>query len=223
MLKIPRCALLLAATACTLVAHAGPVTKIETLGVLTTPTTLNHGNAFNDLNPSAAGIQIAPGGVAITLNAGDEFHDHYLFTTGPAVASFIALTIDLGNVLNIDGLTVGLYDATGLPTSVLGAASGLSTQVPVARSAVSPRSGPGEQQVIPALTLAAGSYMLDVQGRVTGVSGGSYSGVLNLAAVPEPATASLVLLAVLLAALPASPNTLRRRPQAALGVRMDHA
>ena len=42
-------------------------------------------------------------------------------------------------------------------------------------------------------TLAAGTYVLEVRGMATGTSGGSYSGTLNVAPVPLPATLPLLL------------------------------
>jgi hypothetical protein len=194
------CALFLLALGHSGHAVAGPVTKIEALGALTAPSTLVYGNAFNDLNPVLPGVQIAPAGVPITLNATDNFHDQYAFTVGTVRASFITLTIDLANIFNIDSLTVQLYDATGLASPALGAESLLSARSPIARSAAVASGGPGEQQVIAAFTLVAGTYVLDVQGLVTGVFGGSYSGVANLSAVPEPGGLPLVLLALVLSA-----------------------
>jgi hypothetical protein len=41
-------------------------------------------------------------------------------------------------------------------------------------------------------TLAAWTYVLEVRGNVTGTSGGSYSGTLNVAPVPLPAALPLL-------------------------------
>jgi PEP-CTERM motif len=42
-------------------------------------------------------------------------------------------------------------------------------------------------------TLAAGTYVLEIRGDVTGSSGGTYSGELNLNPVPLPAALPLLL------------------------------
>jgi hypothetical protein len=47
--------------------------------------------------------------------------------------------------------------------------------------------------VLPQTTLAAGTYVLEIRGNVTGTSGGGYGGVLNLTPVPLPAALPLLL------------------------------
>src|SRR5262249_39976178 len=54
-------------------------------------------------------------------------------------------------------------------------------------------SGTGEIQVILPHDLAPDSYVLEVRGNITGTSGGSYAGVLNLAPVPEPGPLAMTL------------------------------
>jgi hypothetical protein len=41
--------------------------------------------------------------------------------------------------------------------------------------------------------LRAGTYYLEVKGKVVGTSGGSYGGTLNVSAVPEPETYGMLL------------------------------
>jgi hypothetical protein len=47
--------------------------------------------------------------------------------------------------------------------------------------------------VLDPTTLTAGSYVLEIRGEVTGSSGGTYTGSLNLNPVPLPAALPLLL------------------------------
>jgi hypothetical protein len=124
---------------------------------------------------------------------GYGFYDDFLFTIGAgATADSITSTINLGSLLDISDLQVRLYNTAGNPTlPVLGVPSGgaisaWSTQITYA---------PGETGTVSVLntTVAPGTYVLEVRGNVTGLSGGSYSGSLNLTPVPLPAALPLLL------------------------------
>jgi len=45
----------------------------------------------------------------------------------------------------------------------------------------------------PPSALAAGTYTLQIRGKVSGALSGAYSGVLNVTAVPEPSTYGMLL------------------------------
>ena len=196
-------------------AVAATVTLAQDLGVLATTATLNFGSSFNDLAPAQAGIQIRPQGVAINLAAGEVFHEQYRFSLGSATqASVLGLTIDLGNLFNIDDLALRLF---AQPAADLGGLGGVWPQAgvaPLAQSLAGAPGNSGESQEIALIQLSAGAYLLDVAGRVTGVSGGSYAGVLNLSttAVSEPGGLSLSLLSLGMAAAVLR-QRLRRGPQ----------
>jgi len=123
--------------------------------------------------------------IAGSPGAGYEFYDDFKFTVAPASANSITSTIDFANILGISDLQVRLYNAvlqTSLPvltTPVGGAIDAWSTPI---------SAGPltGTAAVLPITNLAAGTYVLEVRGNVTGASGGSYSGTLNVAPVPIP-------------------------------------
>ena len=159
---------------------ADPVTRLNDLGALVAPFTLSLGNSFNDLNAGLSGIQIAPSGTAITLQASDQFVDYYRFGSNPVMLTSILGTIDLNASLNINDLEVRLFQDLGWNLGPLGAAAPL-TGLPALATA----AGNGETQVLDNLTLPGGAYVLEVRGRVVGSAGGSYSGVMNLSPVPE--------------------------------------
>lgn len=133
------------------------------------------------------------------------FYDDFVFTIAGASASSITSTINLGNVLAITGLQARLYQpAVGEVLPVLGRpANGVTDAWSVVLA-----PGVGSITVFnPDLQLAAGTYVLELRGTVTGSSGGSYSGVLNLAPSPVPVPAAAWLFVSALGGL----ASLRRR------------
>jgi len=144
---------------------------------LATPGSYTYANTF--------GAGSGGGSVSSTLT--DGFYDDYVFTITGASADSVTSTINLGNILEIDGLQVALF------------AYGAGQQVPVAGNPLaagwsqSLYGGVGTVAVIAPIDLAPGSYALEVAGTVTGTAGGSYSGTLNLAPVPLPAAFPLLL------------------------------
>jgi hypothetical protein len=102
----------------------------------------------------------------------------------------ITSTIALANISGISGLQTRLYNAAGNSTlPVLGAPTGgaidgwtLTSSSPSFTAAV-----------IPATTVGAGSWVLEIRGTVSGSQNGSYSGIFNATAVPLPAALPLLL------------------------------
>jgi PEP-CTERM motif len=166
------------------------VTGATNLGTLTAPVTLTYGHAFNDTNPSLAGLQLA--GVPGTVLASDNFYDDYAFTVGGSFANAIAATLDLGSFFNINNLQLRLYQGTLLTTTtgtINPADLVLRWTAPVSATG----TGSGEMQIINTLPLNPGSYVLEVRGNIVGAQGGSYAGVMNFAPVPEPGAVGLML------------------------------
>lgn len=156
---------------------ADVVTKVEEYGTLSLPYSTNYGNTFTALSP---------------LVAGDRFYDDYAFTIADGTFSSISATFDLGSVLGISNLQARLF--RGDPWA--GATPGTLTAgdlLQIWSNTVLTSSGSGSVQVINPYDLAAGKYVLEVRGNVTGTSGGSYAGVFNVAAVPEPAGLAFAL------------------------------
>ena len=153
------------------------------LGALSAPQSLNYGDSF-----------FAP--------TSQTFYDDYTFTLSPA-ASFNSLTasIDLGAFFGINNISARLYQGAG-PFNV--------SSTPLMQAWSTPFSAApgvtGSTTVISLPTLAANTYTLEIRGDVVGLAGGSYSGVLNVAPVPEPQTYLLMLAGVGMLAF-----TMRRR------------
>jgi hypothetical protein len=120
----------------------------------------------------------------------DTFHDDYAFGVGMASFSSFTATFDLSSLFVIDDLSVRLFKGTpgaaGVGTNLTEADLTFRTDNTIA-------TGVGDGHIITAIDLAPGNYVLEVSGRVTGSSGGTYTGLLNVSPVPEPASAALVL------------------------------
>lgn len=111
-----------------------------------------------------------------------NFQDDFTFSIAPQSAlDSITSTINLSNVLGISNLSASLYQGGNL----LAQSSNISTTIFPGLTDIS--------AVINPINVAAGSYTLEITGNVIGTSGGSYSGVLNAAPVPEPGEWSMLL------------------------------
>jgi hypothetical protein len=137
------------------------------------------------------GNSVAASGLIPTTNY--SFYDDFLISIPAGQFETLAASINQGT-LSVNNLQVRLYDTATNPTStlpVLGVPNpksivGWSSSISVAPGATATYS------VIPTTTLGQGTYVLEVRG-VTGTSGGSYAGVLNLTPVPLPAALPLLL------------------------------
>jgi hypothetical protein len=161
------------------------INQTTNLGSLVLPTSYNYGNSFG------AGATFA-GGTTTT------FYDEITFTVTGSVADSITSTINLGLTLGISGLQARLFNGAGpydsaAPGSFMDLAWGTSvTYVPGIT---------GTTVVLPPVTLNAGTYTLEIKGTVSGTGGGSYAGVLNVAAIPEPETIGLMMVGLALLAV----------------------
>jgi len=126
-------------------------------------------------------------------STGFGFYDDFIFTVSAATTNAITSTINFADVLGINNLQVRLYNFNGNPNPpVLGAPNGGVIDAWSTTSTIAP----GTQttvSVLPMTYLDAGTYVLEVRGNVTGSSGGSYTGSLNLVPTPLPAALSLML------------------------------
>jgi hypothetical protein len=126
-----------------------------------------------------------------------EFYDDYVFTIAGATANSLTSSINLGNFLGLDSFQVRLYELDGnTPLPRFGAVAG-GTLIQAWSMPINYSPGmTGLMAVISEQVLGPGSYVLEVRGNVNGQFGGSYSGVMNLAPVPLPAAAWLLLSAL---------------------------
>lgn len=118
----------------------------------------------------------APFSQAVTVPVG-AFSDRWNFTfpaTGGS-ASSSAVSLLLQNILNINGLQIGLYNATTNAQLGIGAQAGQSASLNnIALT-------PGQ------------NYYYSVTGSGTGLAGGAYTFIAAAAPVPEPGTYGLFL------------------------------
>ena len=166
----------------TAVAAAAPsevVTASTSFGALSLPFT----NGFNQtLSP-----------LQTPYTTADYFLSDYGFSIS-SIGSFnsAVVTFNLGTILGLSDLSFNLLSGTpwagALPTA-LSAAQITSRNGNILASSLSS----GGAQVINPMTLSTGDYTVQVRGRVTGQFGGSYGGVLNVAAVPEPSAFAMAL------------------------------
>jgi hypothetical protein len=115
------------------------------------------------------------------------FYDDFVFTIGAGQVDSITSSITLGNMVGISSMQVRLYDynANGgvaplLTTPVMG------TAFDAWSSMVSFPGGITTVDVLPTTTLGAGTYVVEVRGTASGLSGGNFTGSLNVTPVPLP-------------------------------------
>lgn len=154
-------------------------------GAGTAFTTLPASDGYTNTLPALAGS--VPGA------PGFSFYDDYVFTVSNATVDSVTSEINLGS-LSIGNLEERLYSVAANSTlpAINGPATGFQTNwtAPVNFSA---GGESGMVTVMDPTTLAAGTYVLEIRGDVTGSSGGTYSGELNLNPVPLPAALPLLL------------------------------
>jgi hypothetical protein len=112
----------------------------------------------------------------------NQFYDDFMFSIPTASVDSITSTINLGSFLGINNLQARLYSGTTIYTGPVpgGVLQAWSTSIPISMGGVT-----GTVAVINPITLGSGNYILEVRGDAVGTAGGSYSGVLNIAPVPE--------------------------------------
>lgn len=120
------------------------------------------------------------------------FYDDWVFAVDAATVNTVTSTIALTNALQIQGLSVELFNCASNNCSapVTGTPAGTYW---TATTLVNGNGVTVEQ--ISAVGLAQGTYAIQVTGTATGGTGGSYSGNLNVDLPPVPVPGSLSLLA----------------------------
>lgn len=119
----------------------------------------------------------------LKASSGKSFTDSFTFTIGSQNVSTGSLT---ASAIKTQDLYISSFD--------LYSASGALVAAGINRNANSSHTGELDDWVLPESTLlSSGSYYLKVAGQVVGAAGGSYSGTLVLAPVPEPETYAMLL------------------------------
>jgi hypothetical protein len=148
------------------------------------------GTAFTSL-PASGGYTNTFGASAGDIGGapGFSFYDDYIFTVANATVDSVTSEINLGK-LSLGNLEERVYAVPGNTLPVLGQPQGFQTNwtTPVDFTA---GSETGMFTVMDPTTITAGTYVLEIRGKVTG-AGGTYSGQLNLNPVPLPAALPLL-------------------------------
>ena len=124
--------------------------------------------------------------------SGTTFWDDFLFTIPSGSVNSVTSSINLDTILGLTNLSARLYTGSTHQTGEIAAGTlieawGTTVNYSPTVSATT--------VVLNPLTLAAGSYTLQIRGTVVGISGGSYAGVLNIAEpVPEPESYAMLLI-----------------------------
>lgn len=179
LISIAAALVLAFSTAATTAAPAEVVTASTSFGALSLPYTTGFNQTLSPLQTP--------------YTTADYFLSDYGFSIS-SIGSFSSavVTFNLGAVLGLSDLSFNLLSGTpwvGAVPSVLNAAQIASRNGSILASSWNS----GNVQVISGVILGAGDYTVQVRGRVTGQFGGSYGGVLNVAAVPEPSAFALAL------------------------------
>jgi hypothetical protein len=120
------------------------------------------------------------------------FIDAYFFDIAPAKADAVSATISDGSTIAATNLFARLYTLSSNPQGlVLGNAVGT-----VYNGVISTDDG-STTVTIGQIMLPAGSYVLEISGTESGTFAGGYTGSLDLAPVPLPASFPLFLTALL--------------------------
>lgn len=154
--------------------------------IANTPDSYSYGNTLGNLTTT---LYTPSSGPSAGINF--EFYDDYVFTITGATVNSVTSTINLGSILAINNLQARLYNASSNPTlPVLGAPVG--GVIDAWSSSFSAGSNTITVALLDNNILAAGTYVLEIRGSVSGNAGGSYSGVLNVSQVPVPASTWLL-------------------------------
>jgi len=166
-----------------------------TVSMLASPGAYSYADASLLSSGSTGGI--ISGSQYPTGYAGASFYDAFLIDITASQGSSISSTINLGSAYQITNFEERLYAYTGTTPTVGPVSGALDFWTTTANLGV----GTGTIAELPSTNLAAGEYVLEVRGDVTGSNGGAFSGTLQLSPVPLPNTLPLLLsgLALLIA------------------------
>jgi hypothetical protein len=169
------------ATAATL-SYEETVSGITGSGAVTDYSQLPVSDFFGNTLGKASGTLGAP------ADPGFTFYDDYVFTVSSSTVDAASFLLNEGSTFAISDLQMRLYSTTGNTLPVLGdSPAGLQA------GWSNPISADGTTSNLATTMLTAGTYVLEVRGDVTGQSGGSYAGLIDLQPVPLPAALPLLL------------------------------
>jgi hypothetical protein len=155
--------------------------------ITTTPGIYSYSDTSLMSASSSGGI--IPGSTYPTGYTGASFYDAFVFTVSSSLGNSISSTITLPPDFAISNFEERLYSYS----STAGTAPFVGAIPTAIDFWTSPTADSGTVAVLPATPLAAGTYVLEVRGDVTGTSGGGYTGDLQLTTVPLPAGLPLLV------------------------------
>lgn len=177
---------------CQLLAPGTSTSCPATAPVYSVPGQYNYVDSFS--SPTAGG-QISGSDIYGGSAYGDlgpaGFIDDYFFQISPANADAVSATISNGTFA-VSNLFARIYTLSANPGGLV-----LTQPAGTVFYGDIMDSGPATLVQINPVTLAAGSYVLEISGTSSGKSGGSYTGTLNLSPVPLPASFPLLLTGLL--------------------------
>jgi hypothetical protein len=120
------------------------------------------------------------------------FIDAYFFDIAPANADAVSATINDGSTISVSDLFARLYTLSSNPEGLV-----LGQPLGKVYNGVITTSDGSTTVTVGQIMLPAGSYVLEISGTVNGSFAGGYSGSLDLAPVPLPASFPLLLTGLL--------------------------
>lgn len=191
-LNLARPATAAMAPTCQILSPGGATSCPATAPMFGVPGQYNYGDAFT--SPAASGAiggSDIYGGSSYGSLGSAGFIDDYLFQIAPSKADAVSATISNSDFA-VTNLFATLYSLSSNP-------GGLALTQPVGTVYYGQvtESGPATLIQIDPVTLAGGSYVLQISGAASGPSGGSYTGTLNLSPVPLPPSFPLLLTGLL--------------------------
>jgi hypothetical protein len=130
----------------------------------------------------------ATGTLGAPADPGFTFYDDFEFTVSNSTVDAASFVLNEGSALAINDLQMRLYSTTGNTLPDLG-----DSPAGLMANWSNPISTNGGSSNLATTMLTAGTYVLEVRGDVTGSSGGSYAGLIDLQPVPLPAALPLLL------------------------------
>jgi len=147
-------------------------------------------DTITNLSVGALPTSIAYSNTFASASSGSTFFDDFIFTIPGGSANSITSTINLDSIFGLTNLRARLYTGSTHQTGAVAAGTLLENWGTTVN--YSPTVS-ATTVVLNPLSLTAGTYTLQIKGTVAGLAGGSYSGVLNIAPVPEPETNAMLL------------------------------
>ena len=120
------------------------------------------------------------------------FIDAYFFDITPADADAVSATVSDGSTISVSDLFARLYTLSSNPEGLV-----LGQPVGNVYNGIITGSDGSTTVTIGQVMLPAGSYVLEISGTVNGSFAGGYTGSLDLAPVPLPASFPLLLTGLL--------------------------